>query len=106
MNVKNKINRTFPWLSFSVILFLVVITATNAIEEEAEVSYPLLDEGYLSIGYSDFSEPEFIKKSLGENDSRRQRVLYSPVRTRFYLTNRTVSLRPACRQRCELISEE
>ncbi|MDR2120208.1 MAG: restriction endonuclease [Tannerella sp.] len=33
----------------------------------AEVSYPLLDEGYLSIGWSDFSKPEFIKKSLGEN---------------------------------------
>jgi hypothetical protein len=33
----------------------------------AEVSYPLLEKGYLSIGWSDFSTPEFIKKSCGEN---------------------------------------
>lgn len=33
----------------------------------AEVSYPLLEKGYLSIGWSDFSTPEFIKQSCEEN---------------------------------------
>jgi predicted Mrr-cat superfamily restriction endonuclease len=33
----------------------------------AEVSYPLLKKGYLSIGWSDFSTPEFIEEVCGEN---------------------------------------
>jgi predicted Mrr-cat superfamily restriction endonuclease len=39
----------------------------HRISHHAEVAYPLLDNGYLSIGYSDFSEPDFIKDSCGEN---------------------------------------
>ena len=39
----------------------------HRISHHAEVAYPLLENGYLSIGYSDFSEPEFIKDSCGEN---------------------------------------
>jgi len=33
----------------------------------AEVSYPLLEKGYLSIGWSDFSTPEFIAEVCSEN---------------------------------------
>ena len=33
----------------------------------AEVSYPLLEKGYLSTGWSDFSTLEFVEKSCGEN---------------------------------------
>jgi predicted Mrr-cat superfamily restriction endonuclease len=39
----------------------------HRISHHAEVAYPLLENGYLSIGYSDFSEPDFIKDSCGEN---------------------------------------
>jgi predicted Mrr-cat superfamily restriction endonuclease len=39
----------------------------HRISHHAEVAYPLLDNGFLSIGYSDFSEPDFIKDSCGEN---------------------------------------
>jgi predicted Mrr-cat superfamily restriction endonuclease len=39
----------------------------HRISHHAEVAYPLLDNGYLSIGYSDFSEPDFIKDCCGEN---------------------------------------
>jgi predicted Mrr-cat superfamily restriction endonuclease len=33
----------------------------------AHVSYPLLNEGYLSIGWSDFSDEEFLEKSSEED---------------------------------------
>lgn len=39
----------------------------HRISRHAEVAYPLLDNGYLSIGYSDFSYPDFIKDCCGEN---------------------------------------
>lgn len=39
----------------------------HRISYHAEVAYPLLDKGYLSIGFSDFSEPDFIKDVCGEN---------------------------------------
>lgn len=39
----------------------------HRISHHAEVAYPLLDKGYLSIGYSDFSEHNFIKDSCEEN---------------------------------------
>ena len=39
----------------------------HRISHHAEVAYPLLEKGYLSIGYSDFSELNFIKDSCGEN---------------------------------------
>ncbi|MCX7955371.1 MAG: restriction endonuclease [Bacteroidales bacterium] len=39
----------------------------HRISHHAEVAYPLLDSGYLSIGYSDFSKPDFIKDCCGEN---------------------------------------
>jgi predicted Mrr-cat superfamily restriction endonuclease len=40
---------------------------TQRISHCAEVSYPLLEKGYLSIGWSDFSTSEFIEKSCAEN---------------------------------------
>ncbi|MEO0075759.1 MAG: hypothetical protein ABIK31_06600, partial [candidate division WOR-3 bacterium] len=33
----------------------------HRISHHAEIAYPLLDNGYLSIGFSDFSESDFIK---------------------------------------------
>ncbi len=39
----------------------------HRISHHAEVAYPLLDNGYLSIGYSDFSKAEFIAGVCGEN---------------------------------------
>lgn len=39
----------------------------HRISHHAEVAYPLLDNGYLSIGFSDFSKPDFIKDVCGEN---------------------------------------
>jgi len=39
----------------------------HRISHHAEVAYPLLDNGYLSIGYSDFSKPDFIKDCCGKN---------------------------------------
>jgi predicted Mrr-cat superfamily restriction endonuclease len=39
----------------------------HRISHHAEVAYLLLENGYLSIGYSDFSEPDFIKDICGEN---------------------------------------
>jgi predicted Mrr-cat superfamily restriction endonuclease len=39
----------------------------HRISHHAEVSYPLLEKGYLSICWSDFSTPEFIEKSCSEN---------------------------------------
>jgi predicted Mrr-cat superfamily restriction endonuclease len=39
----------------------------HRISHHAEVAYPLLDNGYLSIGYCDFSEADFITDSCGEN---------------------------------------
>lgn len=39
----------------------------HRISHHAEVAYPLLDNGYLSIGYSDFNEPDFVKDCCGEN---------------------------------------
>lgn len=39
----------------------------HRISHHAEVSYPLLERGYLSIGYSDFSEPEFIERTRAES---------------------------------------
>lgn len=38
----------------------------HRISHHAEVAYPLLDNGYLSIGYSDFSKTDFIKDCHGE----------------------------------------
>ncbi len=40
----------------------------HRISHHAEVAYPLLDNGLLSIGFSDFTEPNFIKDIRGEND--------------------------------------
>jgi hypothetical protein len=34
----------------------------HRISHHAEIAYPLLDKGYLSIGFSDFATQEFIKK--------------------------------------------
>jgi len=39
----------------------------HRISHHEEVACPLLDNGYLSIGYSDFSEPGFIEDCCGEN---------------------------------------
>lgn len=39
----------------------------HRISHHAKVAYPLLDNGYLSIGFSDFSKPDFIKDVCGEN---------------------------------------
>jgi predicted Mrr-cat superfamily restriction endonuclease len=39
----------------------------HRISHHAEVSYPLLEKGYLSIGWSDFSTPEFIAEVCSEN---------------------------------------
>ncbi len=39
----------------------------HRISHLAEISYPLLEKGYLTIGFSDFSNPEMIQKAL-END--------------------------------------
>ena len=39
----------------------------HRISHHAEVAYPLLDNGYLTIGFSDFSEPDFIKDICGDN---------------------------------------
>lgn len=39
----------------------------HRISHHAEVAYPLLDNGYLSIGFSDFSTPDFIKDTYAEN---------------------------------------
>jgi len=39
----------------------------HRISHHAEVAYPLLEKGYLSIGWSDFSASEFITEVCGEN---------------------------------------
>ncbi|GIW68038.1 MAG: hypothetical protein KatS3mg096_906 [Candidatus Parcubacteria bacterium] len=39
----------------------------HRISHHAEVAYPLLANGLLSIGFSDFNEPNFIKVICGEN---------------------------------------
>ncbi len=39
----------------------------HRISHHAEVAYPLLESGLLSIGFSDFSKPGFIKDICGEN---------------------------------------
>jgi predicted Mrr-cat superfamily restriction endonuclease len=39
----------------------------HRISHHAEIAYPLLDNGLLSIGYSDFSKIDFIKDSCGKN---------------------------------------
>jgi hypothetical protein len=39
----------------------------HSISHCAEVSYPLLEKGYLSIGWSDFSTPEFVRQSCEKN---------------------------------------
>ena len=39
----------------------------HRISYEREVSYPLLDNGLLSIGWSDFSNREFIDKTRLES---------------------------------------
>jgi len=39
----------------------------HRVSHHEEVAYPLLEKGYLSIGWSDFSTPDFIKKSREEN---------------------------------------
>ncbi|MGB4655393.1 MAG: restriction endonuclease [Bacteroidales bacterium] len=40
----------------------------HRISHHAELAYPLLDKGLISIGYSDFSEPQFIEKCSGNWD--------------------------------------
>jgi len=35
----------------------------HRISHHAEVSHPLLERGYLSIGWSDFSKPDFVEKA-------------------------------------------
>lgn len=39
----------------------------HRISHHAEVAFPLLEKGYLSIGFSDFSEPKFITDICSEN---------------------------------------
>ncbi len=39
----------------------------HRISHHAEVAYPLLDKGYVSIGFSEFSDTEFIKEICSEN---------------------------------------
>lgn len=41
----------------------------HRISHHAELSYPLLDKGYLSIGFSDFSNKEFLSQALQGNKS-------------------------------------
>jgi predicted Mrr-cat superfamily restriction endonuclease len=36
----------------------------HRISHHAEFSYPLLEQGYLSIGFSDFADPEFLEKTF------------------------------------------
>lgn len=40
----------------------------HRISHHAELAYPLLEKGFISIGYSDFSEPQFIEKCSGNWD--------------------------------------
>lgn len=40
----------------------------HRISHFAHVSYPLIDAGFLSIGYSSFSTDEFIENALNENE--------------------------------------
>lgn len=42
----------------------------HRISYHKEVSYPLLDIGYLSIGFSDLAEPDFIEKVRGKNGQK------------------------------------
>lgn len=47
----------------------------HRISHYSEVSHPLLEQGYLSIGWSDFSEVEFIQKSRsGDMDYFNQKI--------------------------------
>lgn len=39
----------------------------HRISHHEETAYPLLEKGYLSIGFSDFSEPDFITSVCGDN---------------------------------------
>lgn len=39
----------------------------HRISHHAEIAYPLLEKGYLSIGFSDFSETDFITSVCGDN---------------------------------------
>lgn len=41
----------------------------HRISHHAEVSHPLLDKGYLSIGWSDFSQKEFVEKVRAGNEA-------------------------------------
>lgn len=39
----------------------------HRISQKAEISYPLLDKGYLTIGFSDFTSNEIIDKVLAND---------------------------------------
>jgi hypothetical protein len=63
----------------------------HRISHIAELSYPLLDKGFLSIGFSDFTDIEFIDKVLSNDrayfDSQFQEMWGKTPRTRHHLWN-------------------
>ena len=63
----------------------------HRISHLAEVSYPLLDKGYLSIGFSDFTNAEIIDKVLSDDwnyfDQQFQEMWGRVPRTRHNLRN-------------------
>lgn len=63
----------------------------HRISHHAELSYPLLERGYLSIGFSDFSNEDFIEKTQNRGwDYFEQSItetwgIHPPPRTRYNL---------------------
>ncbi len=64
----------------------------------AEIAYPLLDNNYLSIGFSDFEKEGFIEKARGENGWQDMEQEFSETwgslpRTRYQLWNFIVEMK-------------
>ncbi len=63
----------------------------HRISHLAEVSYPLLEKGYLSIGYVDYANPEIVDKVIQNDkyyfDNEFQRIYGALPRNRYSLWN-------------------